>query len=91
MLLGSPCSCWCAPRVPQGRGLWCCCTGGGEEQGAELSHSQQDGWALALVTNPEMTLMKADPCHAGGHVPVTALALNMLLISPRLWVGRADS
>lgn len=26
-------------------------TAGGEEQGAGLSPSQQDGWALALVTN----------------------------------------
>lgn len=47
--------------------------------------------ALALVTNRKMTQMKADLRSAGGRVPVTVLALNMLLISTLLWVGTADS
>lgn len=90
-----------------GHGLWHHCGGGGEEQGAELSlpralpcrshtgsapgtGSGRAG-ALALVTNRKMTQMKADPCSAGGRVPVTLLALNMLLINTLLWVGMADS
>lgn len=52
--------------------------------------SGTDG-ALALVTNPRMTQMKADLHSAGGHVPVAVLALNVLLINTLLRVGIADS
>lgn len=52
--------------------------------------SGTDG-ALALVTNPRMTQMKADLHSAGGHVPVAVLALNMLLINTLLRVGITDS
>lgn len=93
--------------VSWGCRLWQHRAGGGEERGAELSlprappcrghagsapgtGSRRAG-TLPVVTNQKMTQMKADPCSAGGHVPVTVLALNMLLINTRLWVGIADS
>lgn len=43
------------------------------------------------MTNQKMTQMKADLCSAGGCIPGTALALNMLLINTLLRVGIADS
>lgn len=97
----------CAPRVSRGCGLQHCRAGGGEEQGAELSlpwapprrgragsapgAGSRTAGALASVTNQKMTQMKADLCSAGGCIPGTVLALNMLLINTLLWVGIADS